>query len=262
MVAHVALLVYTEVMPKRLFDDATQKQICDAYWTRLPSGYYPSYQEVAERFGCSAPHVRDLLKKWGVQRRTNTETRDHRPCKPINQPPGPAPVCACGCGTPVRWLSKDSVWQRYAPGHYRPKAIYHDPDWLRTEYVVKVRSVDEIAAQFGINQSTVIKAMKRAGIERRSLSESLLMRGSVSRERNPAWKGGVAEWDYAPDWKRICKAIKDRDQWTCQHCGERRKRWGVHLHVHHVDGNKLNNEPANLVSLCAKCHHRVHSSTP
>lgn len=30
------------------------------------------------------------------------------------------------------------------------------------------------------------------------------------------------------------------------------------LHVHHIDGNRLNNDINNLIILCANCHNRVH----
>jgi len=77
-------------------------------------------------------------------------------------------------------------------------------------------------------------------------------------KNNPAWKGGVADWDYSHDWKAVANEIRDRDKWTCQLCGEQRKRWNGDLHVHHIDEDKLNNHPHNLISLCPSCHHPLH----
>lgn len=246
--------------PKRLFTTEQEIAICNFYWTRQPNGYYPSYVEVAEAFKCSAPLIKLVLKRNGYKRRTNAETRESRPCKPINQPVGEAPLCACGCGQPTKWISKDSVWQRYVQGHYRPKKLYHDADWLYTEYVEKNRPLDDIAEQFNVGKSTIIKAMKKQNVSRRTGRETLVVRGSMRYEKNPAWKGGVADWDYAYNWKSICKAIKDRDEWTCQLCGEQRKRWGHSLHVHHIDEDKTNNHPYNLISLCSACHHPIHGN--
>ena len=77
-------------------------------------------------------------------------------------------------------------------------------------------------------------------------------------ELNPAWRGGVADWEYSPDWKAIARKIRYRDGWTCQDCGEYRSNWGKELHVHHADGNKLNNDWGNLITLCAPCHRDRH----
>lgn len=31
------------------------------------------------------------------------------------------------------------------------------------------------------------------------------------------------------------------------------------LHIHHIDLNRLNNKPKNLITLCAKCHRYIHT---
>jgi hypothetical protein len=32
------------------------------------------------------------------------------------------------------------------------------------------------------------------------------------------------------------------------------------LHVHHKDGNRENNDPANLITLCWHCHASIHAT--
>lgn len=168
----------------------------------------------------------------------------------------PRPECKCGCGTLTRWLSGKTRWAAYADGHYRQASPHRDPAWLRQQYVDHRRTVREIADECGVHVSAVLKQMRKHGIPRRDRSESRM--GRKVGARNPAWKGGVAQWEYAPDWKAIARQIRERDDWTCQRCGEQRKRWGRSLHVHHIDGNKLNNEATNLIALCAGCHRGVH----
>lgn len=45
--------------------------------------------------------------------------------------------------------------------------------------------------------------------------------------------------------------IKLRDKNTCQKCGKMDD-----LDVHHIDGDRLNNNPKNLITLCKKCHRK------
>lgn len=166
------------------------------------------------------------------------------------------PTCKCGCGTQTRWLSGKARWAVYASGHYRQDALYKNEAWLREQYLDQRRTLKEIADECGVGRTVVNRFARKFGIELRSRSES--RRGRRLGADNHAWKGGVADWDYAPGWKSIAREIRDRDEWTCQDCGEQRKRWGHHLHVHHIDGNKLNNDPGNLISLCAACHKDRH----
>lgn len=44
-----------------------------------------------------------------------------------------------------------------------------------------------------------------------------------------------------------------RDGNHCQCCKSRNN-----LNIHHLDINKLNNSPSNLITLCQACHHSLH----
>ena len=53
-------------------------------------------------------------------------------------------------------------------------------------------------------------------------------------------------------WK-LHNMILSRDNHICQKCGSNEKPI-----VHHIDGDDNNNELANLITLCAKCHLNLH----
>lgn len=86
----------------------------------------------------------------------------------------------------------------------------------------------------------------------------------IQKENNPNWRGGKTYEPYSPDFNKVLKKyIKERDSYTCQLCGitlEELKRIGVYhnLYVHHIDMDKNNNSPYNLVTLCDRCHGKVH----
>ena len=59
---------------------------------------------------------------------------------------------------------------------------------------------------------------------------------------------------YPQNWKKIAQTQKERAGYKCQWCGDD----DCQLSVHHLDGDPANNEPANLVVLCAICHLSEH----
>lgn len=266
-------------MPKgekiRKLGPAEVDELVRRYTTRLPDGTWEGTVLLAREFDVRPPTVNRWLRLRGVQIRSARESHSGgKRCKPIrNLPAGtgglpqrtsyPAtialpggPLCKCGCGGAVLWNRRKAAWAQYVAGHYRKPAPYKDADWLREQYITKRRTTDEIAAECAVSKPTLRYYMRLHGIEARSISEARM--GRKVGAKNPAWKGGVADWPYSPDWKMLARQIRARDKWTCQDCGEQRKRWGIYLHVHHIDGNKLNNDPANLISLCAKCHNDRH----
>lgn len=68
-----------------------------------------------------------------------------------------------------------------------------------------------------------------------------------------SWKGGISNWKYTIDWTiSLRQSIRERDNYTCQLCKE--KQGDIALSVHHIDYNKENCNPNNLISLCVRCH--------
>jgi len=73
-------------------------------------------------------------------------------------------------------------------------------------------------------------------------------------EYNYKWRGGV-ENVYPKEFNNELKEwIKERDRHKCRVCPESDGR----LEVHHLDGDRTNNNQENLITLCTECHHRIH----
>jgi hypothetical protein len=63
---------------------------------------------------------------------------------------------------------------------------------------------------------------------------------------------------YPPDWThRLREFIRERDDRICQLCDKTEEQNGKRLCVHHIDYDKENCEPQNLVSLCSECHDKT-----
>lgn len=75
-----------------------------------------------------------------------------------------------------------------------------------------------------------------------------------------AWKGGISKLPYAFDFNKELKfLIRKRDKRTCQLCGKR-KRANFDLLIHHIDYNKQNSNPKNLITLCRSCNSKVNGN--
>ena len=70
--------------------------------------------------------------------------------------------------------------------------------------------------------------------------------------------GAIA--DYGSDFtSALRRQIKMRDNFDCQKCHVNFSGTsGKFLDVHHIDLNKFNNDPNNLISLCKRCHTLTH----
>lgn len=79
---------------------------------------------------------------------------------------------------------------------------------------------------------------------------------------NPNWQGGISRIPYPFGFNEDLKeAIRQRDQNTCRLCGSTRSYSdGRRMCVHHIDYDKNNLNPRNLISLCASCNSKANAS--
>ena len=86
------------------------------------------------------------------------------------------------------------------------------------------------------------------------------MQDITAGENHPMWKGGISIEPYCDAWadKEYKEDIKERDDSMCMNpdC------WNTSetLCLHHIDYDKKNCSPSNLITLCASCNARANFS--
>jgi hypothetical protein len=74
---------------------------------------------------------------------------------------------------------------------------------------------------------------------------------------NPSWKGGISCEPYCPVWtdREFKNDIKERDDYKCQNpdCWKTTNK----LVLHHIDYDKKNCNPNNLITVCNSCNIRA-----
>ena len=75
-------------------------------------------------------------------------------------------------------------------------------------------------------------------------------------EKSRLWLGGISDEEHGPEFNmRLRKDIRFRDGFICRECGI--KENGKKHDVHHINYEKKDNSPDNLISLCRSCHSKT-----
>ena len=85
---------------------------------------------------------------------------------------------------------------------------------------------------------------------KKGIKHNWIIKGLNKGKDSHNWRGGSSFEPYSIDWTEdLRRAIRKRDKYTCQLCGKEPA-----LHCHHIDYNKKNCNPENLITLCHSCH--------
>ncbi len=117
----------------------------------------------------------------------------------------------------------------------------------------------EIADKFDVCTVTVNRIMNEFGVRRPNNGQfnsgfTPWNKGLCGPD-SIGWKGGASTLPYGPEFTRsLKKKIRNRDGHTCQNCGKTKEEHWRTLEVHHIDHDKFNNHPSNLITLCSSCN--------
>jgi len=100
-----------------------------------------------------------------------------------------------------------------------------------------------------VNGRKNIKNMQTAEVAKKR-TETIRQNGSLKGSNNPSYIDGRSRVLYGADFysKEFKTSIRKRDRFQCMFCGKNAHE------IHHIDYNKQNNDPHNLITLCHKCH--------
>lgn len=121
-------------------------------------------------------------------------------------------------------------------------------------YKTCLMNTRQIKENTGFSTSLILSRLREYGVERRK---------NVGTN-NHFWKHGNSQKDYGKNWNLKRKEVLARDNYTCKSCFSNNQ-----LHVHHIkeigyfktekDKCDKGNNLSNLVTLCKKCHSRIHN---
>jgi len=161
-----------------------------------------------------------------------------------------APFCECGCGQKVIRHTQKPRWNRFILGHHNGRRGGGNHGHHSKETCEKIR----IAI---INYWENPVTRKLIEEKRSAYWNDPEYKALRSGENNPNWQGGVSFEPYSQDWtKDLKEQIRQRDNYQCQICFVHQEElsYKQKLDVHHIDYDKKNCNPDNLISLCKSCH--------
>ena len=143
---------------------------------------------------------------------------------------------------------------RYDVARHNAERIVALPNEEVARRYLAGETIAELAAAFGVSRPTIGKALKATSTPRRAPKQR---KGKLAGDSNPAWAGGrrIRPDGYVVVWFADGEQLEHRAVMS-MHLGRALLSTEV---VHHRDGNKQNNDPANLQLMTQSEHARLHA---
>lgn len=188
------------------------------------------------------------------------------------------PLCACDCGNPVEWNEWNKRWNKFIYRHPNRKGMPSPLKGRKRPIEVKLKiskaltgntlssETKEKLRQINIGKKLSEKTKTKIGKAHKGKTTSdetkLKMSLASFGKKNGAWRGGITYEPYCEAWldKEYKRSIKDRDNNECQNPNCWHSCDHLPLTIHHIDYDKKNCVPKNLLTLCCSCNARANTN--
>ncbi|WP_225741317.1 HNH endonuclease [Halorussus halophilus] len=191
-------------------------------------------------------------------------------CEDCNRPHQTGPRDTTRGDTTGICLTCDSTFTYYSSekeGHYCPECVADDnidcTVHVQTTAQVSVScaNCDEPQSVFPSEAIEQTNHFCDRACYREWLSTTQQAEGKWSKADNPNWNGGIAlDEPYGEGWPQARQRTLERDDHTCQRCGDTNNELGQNPDVHHIHPVRTFDDPRNahtldnLICLCRTCH--------
>ena len=170
--------------------------------------------------------------------------------------------CACGCGEMRPKFDKRGRRRYYIKGHSKTGQFKKGhKTWNKNKKMPEsaIQRGDE-ASGYKDGRAIIPNFCIDCGAKIGYMAKRCV-KCAHKMELNSSWLGGKSFESYGIEFNDELKVqIKIRDNYTCQECGCKQEDLEYSLNIHHIDYDKHNNDPNNLISLCRSCHMQTNFS--
>jgi len=149
----------------------------------------------------------------------------------------PLKKCGCGCNVFTKWNKRKQQWSDYLNGHSRRNKA-HSEETKKRLSIVRTGRPSNRKGEIMSQETRILISCTKLNLSRNE------------------WKGFANAQSYCDAWKdkEYKEDIRKRDDCKCKNPDCNYISTNKVLDIHHIDYNRKNCAPDNLITLCRSCN--------